>query len=122
MHGQLELADMAEPLGFDSIWAPEHHFTNYVMVPNITQFLTWVGARTKRIQLGSMVTVLPWNDPIRVAEQWAWLDHATGGRSLIGFGRGLGRVEFDGFGLAMHESRSRFVEYAEAILNALETG
>ncbi len=43
---ELALVDLAEPLGFDSVWSPEHHFTNYVMVPNPAQFLTWVAGRT----------------------------------------------------------------------------
>jgi alkanesulfonate monooxygenase SsuD/methylene tetrahydromethanopterin reductase-like flavin-dependent oxidoreductase (luciferase family) len=119
---QLGFADQVEALGFDSVWAPEHHFTNYVLVPNIAQLLTWIGARTNRIQLGSMITVLPWSDPIRTAEQWSWLDMVTKGRALFGMGRGLGRTEFDNFQLNMGESRIRFTEYADAILTGLETG
>ncbi len=46
---ELALADLAEPLGFDSVWAPEHHFTNYIMMPDTTQFLTWIAARTERV-------------------------------------------------------------------------
>jgi len=68
------------------------------------------------------VTVLPWHDPVRVAESFTVLDHLSGGRAVLGLGRGLGRVEFDGFRLNMGESRRRFSEYTEAILEALETG
>lgn len=119
---ELSMADLAEPLGFDSIWAAEHHFNGYTMCPNVTQFLTWMAARTKHVKLGSMVSVLPWHDPIRVAEEVAVLEHMSGGRVILGVGRGLGRVEFDGFRVPMGESRERFVCYAEAILQALETG
>jgi alkanesulfonate monooxygenase SsuD/methylene tetrahydromethanopterin reductase-like flavin-dependent oxidoreductase (luciferase family) len=119
---ELSMADLAEPLGFDSVWAAEHHFDGYTMCPNVTQLLTWVGARTRRVRLGSMVVVLPWHDPVRVAESFAVLDHMTGGRSILGMGRGLARIEFEGFRVQMGESRGRFVEYAEAILEALETG
>lgn len=119
---ELSMADLAEPLGFDSIWAAEHHFNGYTMCPNVTQFLTWMAARTKHVKLGSMVSVLPWHDPIRVAEEVAVLEHMSGGRVILGVGRGLGRVEFDGFRVPMGESRERFVCYAEAILRALETG
>lgn len=119
---ELALADLAEPLGFDSVWAPEHHFTNYILMPNTTQFLTWVAARTRHVQLGAMINVLPWHDPVRLVEQWAVLDEFSGGRAILGMGRGLGRVEFDGFRLEMGESRGRFTEYTEAILSALETG
>lgn len=119
---ELRLADLAEPLGFESIWSVEHHFTDYTMCPNVLQFLTWMAGRTKRIQLGSMVVVLPWHDPIRVAEQVAMLDNMSGGRVVLGLGRGAGRVEFDGFRVNMGESRQRFVEYAALVLNGLENG
>lgn len=119
---ELGMADLAEPLGFDSIWAAEHHFNGYTMCPNVTQFLTYMAGRTKHVKLGSMVTVLPWHDPIRVAEEVAVLEHISGGRTLLGIGRGLGRIEFEGFKVPMGESRERFVAYSEAILRALETG
>jgi alkanesulfonate monooxygenase SsuD/methylene tetrahydromethanopterin reductase-like flavin-dependent oxidoreductase (luciferase family) len=118
----LEIADAAEPLGFDSVWSAEHHFTDYHMCPNVAQFLTWVAARTRRVGLGSMVMVLPWHDPVRVAEEICVLDNMSGGRVLLGIGRGLGRVEFEGFRVEMAESRKRFTEYADAILSGLETG
>ena len=119
---ELALADLAEPLGFDSVWAPEHHFTNYIMMPDTTQFLTWIAARTERVQVGSMINVLPWHDPVRLCEEWSMLDELSGGRAILGLGRGLGRVEFDGFRTEMSESRGRFTDYTEAIVNALETG
>jgi hypothetical protein len=69
------LATLAEPLGFDSVWGVEHHFTDYTMCPDVLQFLTFVAGRTRHVQLGSMVVVLPWHDPLRVAEQFGrtWL-------------------------------------------------
>jgi alkanesulfonate monooxygenase SsuD/methylene tetrahydromethanopterin reductase-like flavin-dependent oxidoreductase (luciferase family) len=118
----LRLAELAEPLGFDSVWGVEHHFTDYTMCPDVLQFLTFVAGRTKRIQLGSMVVVLPWHDPLRVAEQVSMLDHMSDGRLILGIGRGLGRVEFEGFRVPMDESRGRFVESAEMLLRGLETG
>lgn len=119
---ELGMADLAEPLGFDSVWSPEHHFNGYVMCPNVSQFLTYVGARTKRVRLGSMANILPWHDPVRVAEEIAVLDTMTGGRTILGIGRGLAREEFEGFRVPMGESRQRFVAYSKAILGALETG
>lgn len=119
---ELGMADMAEPLGFDSIWSAEHHFDNYTMCPNVAQFLTYMAGRTRRVGLGSMVMVVPWHDPMRVAEEVAVLDHVSGGRAILGVGRGLGRIEFQNFRLNMGESRERFVEYTEAILQGLETG
>ncbi|MBI4608742.1 MAG: LLM class flavin-dependent oxidoreductase, partial [Candidatus Rokubacteria bacterium] len=119
---ELRLADLAEPLGFESVWGVEHHFTDYTMCPDVLQFLTYMAGRTERLQLGSMVVVLPWHDPLRVAEQVAMLDTISKGRLILGLGRGAGRVEFDGFRLPMEESRQRFVECAEMLLRGLEAG
>ena len=119
---EIRLADLAEPLGFDSIWSVEHHFTDYTMVPDVLQFLTYMAGRTKNIKLGSMVVVLPWHDPMRVAEQIAMLDALCDGRLILGMGRGAGKVEFDGFRLDMGESRERFVEAADMVLTGLEQG
>lgn len=118
----MALADLAEPLGFQSIWGVEHHFTDYTMCPDVLQWLTYMAGRTKNVQLGSMVCVLPWHDPLRAAEQIAMLDNLSGGRMILGLGRGAGRVEFDGFRLSMEESRPRFVEAAEMVLKGLEQG
>jgi len=119
---ELKLADLAEPLGFDSIWGVEHHFTDYTMCPDVLQFLSYMAGRTERVQLGSMVVVLPWHDPMRIAEQFSVLDHLSGGRAIIGVGRGLGRVEFEGFRLDMSESRTRFAESAKMLVDSLENG
>jgi alkanesulfonate monooxygenase SsuD/methylene tetrahydromethanopterin reductase-like flavin-dependent oxidoreductase (luciferase family) len=119
---ELRLVDLAEPLGFDSVWGVEHHFTDYTMCPDVLQFLTWVAGRTRHVQIGSMVVVLPWHDPLRVAEQVAMLDHMSEGRLIFGIGRGLGKVEFEGFRVPMDESRGRFIESAEMILRGLEDG
>src|SRR6516162_2158655 len=56
---ELPMGDMAEPLGFDSLWSVEHHFDDYTMCPDVLQFLSYYAGRTNRIQLGSMVVVLP---------------------------------------------------------------
>ena len=119
---ELQLVLQAEALGFDSVWGVEHHFTDYTMSPDVLQFLTYVAGKTQRVRLGSMVVVLPWHDPMRVAEQISLLDHVSDGRFIFGMGRGLGRVEFDGFGVPMENSRGLFDEGAEMILKALETG
>ena len=119
---ELRLVDLAEPLGFESVWGVEHHFTDYTMCPDVLQFLSYLASRTSHAQLGSMVVVLPWHDPLRVAEQVAMLDNLSDGRFILGLGRGLGRVEFDGFRVPMDESRGRFVESAEMILQGLEQG
>jgi alkanesulfonate monooxygenase SsuD/methylene tetrahydromethanopterin reductase-like flavin-dependent oxidoreductase (luciferase family) len=116
------LAELAEPLGFDSFWSVEHHFTDYTMVPDVLQLLSYIAGRTRTIELGSMVVVLPWHDPMRVAEEVSLLDNMSDGRFVLGIGRGAGRVEFEGFRTDMGESRERFVEYAEMLLTGLENG
>ncbi|MGH7805960.1 MAG: LLM class flavin-dependent oxidoreductase [Candidatus Binatia bacterium] len=119
----LALAALAEPLGYDSLWTVEHHFDDYCLAPDPFQILTWFAARTERVALGSMVVVLPWwHDPIRIAEKAALLDHFSGGRFILGVGRGAAWSEFEAFSVPMEESRDRFVESAELVLAALETG
>ncbi|MQA03281.1 MAG: LLM class flavin-dependent oxidoreductase [Streptosporangiales bacterium] len=119
---ELRLCDLAEPLGFEMIWATEHHFTSYTMCPDPVQFLSYMAGRTTNIQLGSGAVILPWHDPVRVAEQVTVLDLMSNGRFIFGMGRGLGRIEFDGLRIPMDESRARFVESAEIVMRALETG
>jgi len=115
----LALGDLAEPLGFDSLFSLEHHFTGYAMSPSPTQLLSYYAGRTKRIALGTAVIVLPWHDPVRVAEQIALLDVLSGGRCLFGFGRGAASVEYAGFRVSMEEARARFVESAKIVVAAL---
>lgn len=120
---EVSIADLAEPLGFDTIWAVEHHFFDYAFCPDNLQFLAFMAARTSRIHLGTAAIILPWNDPLRVAEKVAVLDQLSGGRFRLGFGRGLSRREFAPFrGIKMEESRERFDEAAAMIVDALETG
>lgn len=113
------MGDLVEPLGFDSLFALEHHFTGYAMSPAPTQLLAYFAGRTQRIQLGTSVIVLPWHDPVRVAEQIALLDIMCGGRCLFGFGRGAATVEYGGFRIPMEEARPRFVEAAQIVVKAL---
>lgn len=119
---EIALIDAAVDYGFDSIWVVEHHFTDYFLSPDPVQFLTWCAARYPDIRLGTGVIVLPWHDPVRCAEQIAMLDNLSNGRMILGIGRGLGKVEYDGFRVDMNTSRERFVEYAQLILDGLETG
>ncbi len=115
----MALGDLAEPLGFDSLFALEHHFTGYAMSPSPTQLLSYYAGRTRRITLGTAVIVLPWHDPVRVAEEIALLDVLSGGRCLFGFGRGAASAEYAGFRVPMEEARARFVEAARIVVKAL---
>ena len=118
----LVMAIESEELGFDSIWTTEHHFSDYSISPAPLQTLAYLAAKTKRVKLGTQVVVLPWNDPVRVAEQALWLDNITEGRLLLGFGRGLGKMEYDGMRVDINQTRQLYREHAELIIGALETG
>ena len=115
----LALGDMVEPLGFDSLFALEHHFTDYVLSPDPLQLLTYFAGRTHRIELGTAVAVLPLQNPIRLAEQIAILDVLSNGRCLFAFGRGSAASEFRGFGISTDESRQRFQEAASVLVGLL---
>jgi alkanesulfonate monooxygenase SsuD/methylene tetrahydromethanopterin reductase-like flavin-dependent oxidoreductase (luciferase family) len=115
----LALGDLAEPLGFDSLFALEHHFTGYAMSPSPAQLLSYFAGRTRRLTLGTAVIVLPWHDPVRVAEEIALLDVLSHGRCVFGFGRGAASAEYAGFRVAMEEARPRFVEAAKIVVKAL---
>ena len=119
---ELRLADLAVDLGFDSLWVVEHHFSDYFLSPDPVQLLTWMGGRHPDVRLGTGVIVLPWHDPLRCAEQIVMLDNVTGGRLILGIGRGLGKTEYDGYRVDMETSRERFLAYAHMIIEALETG
>jgi alkanesulfonate monooxygenase SsuD/methylene tetrahydromethanopterin reductase-like flavin-dependent oxidoreductase (luciferase family) len=111
VQGTLELADLAEPLGFDGIWMPEHCGTPYGMTPNPIQTLSYFAGRTERVGLGTFVAVAPWWHPIRLAHQIAYLDIISKGRyTTIGIGRGVSKSEFDAVGVPREESRQRFNE------------
>lgn len=119
---ELRLADLAVELGFKSLWTVEHHFDDYTMCPDPVQYLSYMAGRHPKVLLGSGVIVLPWHDPLRVAEQIALLDNLSNGRMILGIGRGLARIEYDGFRVDMNTSRERLVEYARLVLQALEKG
>jgi|TARA_B110000495_G_C22958268_1_gene561566 alkanesulfonate monooxygenase SsuD/methylene tetrahydromethanopterin reductase-like flavin-dependent oxidoreductase (luciferase family) len=118
---EMRMVEEAEDLGFDSVWTVEHHFTDYTMCPDPLQLLTWVASRTN-LMVGTGVVVLPWHDPVRVAEQITLLDNLSGGRLILGVGRGIARVEYEGFRIPMDTSRERFLEYARMIIDGLENG
>lgn len=119
---EIALIDLSVELGFDSVWVVEHHFTDYFLSPNPVQFLTWLAARHPEVQLGTGVIVLPWHDPVRCAEEIIMLDNLSGGRLILGMGRGLGRTEYDGLRVEMDTSRERFSAYAEMIIDGLDSG
>ncbi len=116
VEGMMALGDLAEPLGFDGIWAPDHCGTPYGMTPNPLQLLTWFAGRTERIELGTFVIVAPWWHPVRLAHQIAFLDIVSKGRyTTIGLGRGVAKSEFEAVGVPREEARQRFNETLEIL-------
>ncbi len=118
----LELGVLAEKYGFDSVWSAEHHFDDYSMCPDNLQIMSYLAARTSRIKLGTGAVILPWNDPLRVVEKAIMLDHMSGGRVLLGMGRGLAKMEYEGFRTDMGQARERFDEAAAMIIRGLNAG
>ncbi len=113
---EIRLARLAADLGFDCLWSAEHHFNDYSFVPDNLQLMSYLTAACPDIDLGTAAVIIPWHDPLRVAEQAAVLDLLSKGRLRLGLGRGLARREFAAFRLSMDESRERFDEAAPMIV------
>jgi alkanesulfonate monooxygenase SsuD/methylene tetrahydromethanopterin reductase-like flavin-dependent oxidoreductase (luciferase family) len=119
---EVRLARIAADSGFDCLWSAEHHFNDYSFVPDNIQLMTYLTAKHPDIDVGTAAVILPWHDPLRVAENAAVLDMLSKGRLRFGMGRGLARREFHAFRKNMDESRGRFDEAAPMIVEALKTG
>ncbi|MBV1691121.1 LLM class flavin-dependent oxidoreductase [Novosphingobium sp. G106] len=122
VEAMMAMGDLAEPLGFDGIWAPEHFGSPYGMVPNPLQLLTYSAGRTGAISLGTFVIVAPWWHPVRLAHQIAYLDILSNGRlTTIGLGRGVAKKEFDALGVPREQARQRFNETLDILTLAFST-
>src|SRR5919106_1056696 len=108
----------AEALGFRSTFVVEHHFTGYGQVSATLNLLTWLGARPRPWRLATAVIVLPWHNPVLLAEQAATLDLLSGGRLDFGVGSGYRYNEFAGFRVPMEEANARFDECLDVIVKA----
>lgn len=118
----IQLAQLAADSGFDVLWSAEHHFFDYSFCPDNIHLMTYLAALCPNIDLGTAAVILPWHDPLRVAENAAVLDMLSKGRLRLGMGRGLARREFHAFRGNMDESRARFDEAASMIVNGLKSG
>jgi alkanesulfonate monooxygenase SsuD/methylene tetrahydromethanopterin reductase-like flavin-dependent oxidoreductase (luciferase family) len=107
----------AEDLGFCGTFLVEHHFTGFGQVSATLNLLTWVGARLVAT-LGTAVLVLPWHNPVLLAEQAATLDLLSDGRLDFGIGKGYRYNEFAGFCMPMEEADERFEESLDVIIKA----
>lgn len=114
----VRLAETADEAGLASLWIAEHHFHSGGVCPSPSVLLAACGARTRRLRLGPLVSVLPFHSPIDVAEQYAMLDRLLGGRLNLGLGSGYIPMEFEGFGVDPATKRERFDQALATLRNA----
>jgi alkanesulfonate monooxygenase SsuD/methylene tetrahydromethanopterin reductase-like flavin-dependent oxidoreductase (luciferase family) len=113
---QIELGDR---LGFDTAWLGELHFSRaFSISADPLMILAAAAQRTTRIRLGTAVTLLPLNHPVKIAEEAATADILSNGRIEFGVGRGTAPTHYEGYGIAQEESRGRFEEALDFILAA----
>lgn len=103
-------AELAEELGFDSVWIAEHAFSEHSIISSPHSLLAAIAARTRRVKVGVACTIVPWHAPLRLAQDMATLDIISKGRLVVGAGRGYQQREFAIYGLDIAESRDRFIE------------
>src|SRR5215831_18858281 len=114
----LERIEIMDRTGYDAVWLAEHHFSSFSVCPSVHMVGVIAAARTKRLRIGTGVSLAPFYHPLRLAEEVALLDVLSGGRVNWGAGRGFARVEFENFGVPPDESASRFREAVEIVLRA----
>jgi alkanesulfonate monooxygenase SsuD/methylene tetrahydromethanopterin reductase-like flavin-dependent oxidoreductase (luciferase family) len=115
----LAQAELADVLGYDTFWVAEHHFHEYGVVPNPAIMLATIAQRTKRLRLGTAISVLTFHDPRTIAETYAMVDILSGGRLTYGVGSGYLAHEFQGYGVDPAEKRARFDETLAAVKQLL---
>jgi alkanesulfonate monooxygenase SsuD/methylene tetrahydromethanopterin reductase-like flavin-dependent oxidoreductase (luciferase family) len=116
----VRLAEAAEEGGLSALWIAEHHFHSGGISPSPPVLLAALGARTRRLRLGALVSVLPFHRAIELAEQYAMLDHLLEGRLNLGVGSGYIPLEFEGFGVDPLQKRELFDRSLETLLAAFE--
>jgi len=114
----MEKIELGDEIGMDEIWLAEHHFSRHGLVSGIFSLLGNVAARTKNARIGTAIVVLPFRNPIQVAEEAATVDILSGGRLTLGVGAGYQRMEFEAYGLDIGEARAKFREYLAVIEQA----
>ena len=108
----------ADALGFDYAWIAEHHFSNqYGIMPDVFVYAAYLAGLTKRIKLGTAVVTLPLANPLRVAENAAFVDILSQGRFALGLGSGYRQYEFDGFGVDFEARRDSQEEALPLLLD-----
>ncbi|HEV7664427.1 MAG TPA: LLM class flavin-dependent oxidoreductase [Chloroflexota bacterium] len=118
IQAEMEQMVRSEALGFDSVWLTEHHYSDYGLSAAPSVLAATLASRTDRITIGTAVYVLPFHHPLRLAEETATLDILSGGRLVVGIGRGNRAREFVGHGVSQDESRTRLEEGVALLLAA----
>ena len=120
-HAFVALHVEAEALGYHASFVTEHHFTGLGQVSDTLTLLGWIAAHTQRLRLGAAVMVLPWRNPVLLAEQAATVDLLSGGRLDLGVGKGYRHAEFAGFGIPVEEADARFEESLALLVRAFSS-
>ncbi len=116
LYGQIiRQAELADELGYDTFFCAEHHFHEYGVVPDPAVMLAVISQRTRRMRLGTAISILTFHDPRRIAETYAELDMLTGGRLVFGVGSGYLAHEFVGYDRDPKEKRDRFNENLDIV-------
>ncbi|MFF7014753.1 MULTISPECIES: LLM class flavin-dependent oxidoreductase [Streptomyces] len=119
LHRAVRSAEAAEECGLDSVWLAEHHFVPYGVCPSATTLAALLLGRTRRIRVGTAVSVLPNHHPVALAEQAALLHLTSGGRFSLGVGRGGPWVDLEVFGGGLDAYENGFPEALELLLDWL---
>jgi alkanesulfonate monooxygenase SsuD/methylene tetrahydromethanopterin reductase-like flavin-dependent oxidoreductase (luciferase family) len=120
-----EIAQQMDEQGYYCLWTAEHHFQRegYEVFPNLILLGTWLATQTKRLKFGCAFNVLPMWHPLRLAEDYAMADIMTGGRVIMGVGRGYHTREVETFGAPMRDNQANqalFEEQMEVLLKAFD--
>ncbi len=114
----LERIRVMDQTGYDAVWLAEHHFSDYSVCPSVHMMGTWIATQTKRLRIGTAVSLAAFYHPLRLAEEVALLDVLSGGRVNWGAGRGFDKTEFATFGVTPEESYARYREHVDIVLAA----
>jgi alkanesulfonate monooxygenase SsuD/methylene tetrahydromethanopterin reductase-like flavin-dependent oxidoreductase (luciferase family) len=115
---ELTQMEWSDELGFDEVWLTEHHFIDYGLSVDPGALAAAAASRTRRVRIGLAAAILPFHNPLRLAEQMALVDIISGGRLDVGVGRGNRPAEFAGYRIPQQESRERFDEAVEVMRRA----
>ena len=117
----MDRVEMMEDSAFDCIWLAEHHFTTYSVCPSVTLMGTHIAARTKRLRIGTAVTLNAYYHPLRLAEELSMLDIFSRGRLNWGSGKGFDATEYKLFNVTPNDVYERFRETADIVQKAWQS-